>query len=140
MGLVWADVRRVLEDPGELQARGERLAKRLAAKQGERDRYVRICAQGHISEVEQDAYLMDLNNQTDNLRLLLASVEEDTTEAFGKRKQLVGLLAKSISPGKKQEDGRAEIQIPYRFGPPLASDTESDYELSMSVFKNGSRS
>jgi hypothetical protein len=48
----------------------------------------------------------------------LAEVEEDTTEASGKRKQLVGLLVESISPGKRQQDGRAELPITYRFGPP----------------------
>jgi site-specific DNA recombinase len=92
-GLVWADVRRFIEDPGEvlervreqigdddgageeLEAHREELAKRLAAKQAEKDRYVRAYAQGHISEEELDVYLADLKNQTDNLRLLLGSVE-----------------------------------------------------------------
>jgi hypothetical protein len=68
----------------------------------------------------------------------LAEVEEDTPEAFGKRKQLVRLLVESISLGKRQQDGRAEVQITYRFGPPPASETESD--PSTSVLKNGSLS
>jgi site-specific DNA recombinase len=94
-GLVWADVRRFIEDPGtvlervreqlgsddgdgeELEARREELAKRLAAKQAEKDRYVRAYAQEHISEEELDVYLTDLKNQTDNLRLLLGSVDAD---------------------------------------------------------------
>jgi site-specific DNA recombinase len=93
-GLVWADVRRFVEDPGEvlervreqlggdgategLEERREELAKRLAAKQAEKDRYVRTYAQGHISEEELDLYLTDLKNQTDNLRLLLESVEAE---------------------------------------------------------------
>jgi site-specific DNA recombinase len=94
-GLVWADVRRFIEDPGEvlervreqiggdygadeeLEARREELAKRLAGKQAEKDRYVRAYAQEHISEEELDVYLADLKNQTDNLRLLLSSVEAD---------------------------------------------------------------
>jgi site-specific DNA recombinase len=186
--LVWSDVRRFLENPGEvlerlreqhdsaddageLEARRKELAKRLGAKQAEKDRYVRTYAQGYISEEELDVYLMDLKNQSDNLRLLLASieaelsesqkqtaladtthawllslgrrlaeVEEDTLEAFGERKELVRLLVESISLGKRQADGRAEVQITYRFGPPPALEAESDYELSMSVFKNGSRS
>jgi site-specific DNA recombinase len=186
--LVWSDVRRFLEDPGEilerlreqhdasddageLEARRKELAKRLAAKQAEKDRYVRAYAQGHISEEELDTYLVELKKQIDNLRVLLASievelserrertaltdtthawllslrqrleeVEDDTPEGFEKRKQLVGLLVESISLGKsQQQEGRAEVQITYRFGPPPASDTESD-ELSMPVVKNGSRS
>ncbi len=70
----------------------------------------------------------------------LAEVEEDTPEGFEKRKQLVGLLVGSISLGKSQQEGRAEIQITYRFGPPPDSDAESEEDLSMSVVKNGSRS
>jgi DNA repair exonuclease SbcCD ATPase subunit len=185
---VWSDVRRFLEDPGEilerlreqhdaandaeeLGARKKELAKRLAAKQAEKDRYVRAYAQGHISEEELDAYLVELKKQIDNLRVLLASieaklserrertaltdtthawllslrqcldeVEEDTREGFEKRKQLVGLLVESISLGKSQQERRAEVQITYRFGPPPASDTESEEDLSMPVVKNGSRS
>jgi hypothetical protein len=186
--LVWSDVRRFLKNPGEvlerlreqhdaaddggeLEARRKELAKRLAAKQAEKDRYVRAYAQGHISEEELAVYVADLKNQTDNLRFLLTSVEaelsqrpertaltdttrawllslrrrlaeieEDTPEAFGKRKQLVGLLVESISLGKSQQEGRAEVQITYRFGPPPASDAESEEDVSMPVVKNGSRS
>jgi site-specific DNA recombinase len=67
--LVWSDVRRFVEDPGEIlerlreqhdaaddaeefEARSKELARRLAAKQAEKDRYVRAYAQGHISEEE----------------------------------------------------------------------------------------
>ena len=98
--LVWQDVKRFLENPGEilkrvreqlrsnddteqLTQRRESLAKRLATKQSEKDRYVRLYAQGHISESELETYLADLKNQTDNLRLLIASVE---TELSQKRK------------------------------------------------------
>ncbi len=96
-GLVWADVRRFLNDPGkvlerlrdelgdegyteELDARKDELSKRLAARQAEKDRYVRAYAQGHISEDELGAYLADLKNQLDNLRLLLASVEGEVSQ------------------------------------------------------------
>ena len=185
--LVWSDVRCFLKDPGEilqrlreqhhaaddaegLEARGKELAKRLAAKHAEKDRYVRAYAQEHISEEELDAYLAALKKQTDNLRILLASteaelserqgrtaltdtthawllalrrrlaeVEEDTPEGFEKRKQLVGLLVESISLGRSQQEGRAEVQITYRFGPPPGSDGETD-GLSMPHFKNGNRS
>lgn len=92
---MWADVRRFIEDPGEvlervrkqlgsdngagekLEARREELTKRLVAKQAEKDRYVRAYAQEHISEEELDVYIADLKNQTDNLRLLLRSVDAD---------------------------------------------------------------
>lgn len=96
-GLVWADVRRFLNDPGEvlerlrdelgdegdteeLDARKDELSKRLAARQAEKNRYVRAYAQGHISEDELGAYLTDLENQLDNLRLLLASVEGEVSQ------------------------------------------------------------
>jgi hypothetical protein len=84
--LVWSDVRCFLEDPGEvlervrkqlgsednateLEARRDELAKRLASRQAEKDRYVRTYAQGHISEEELDVNLADLKNQTNSLRL-----------------------------------------------------------------------
>ena len=90
--LVWTDVRRFLNDPGEvlerlrdelgdegdteeLDARKAELSKRLATRQAEKDRYVRAYAQGHISEDEFGVYLADIKNQLDNLRLLLDSVE-----------------------------------------------------------------
>jgi site-specific DNA recombinase len=96
-GLVWGDVRRFLKDPGEvlermraqlgsedtgeeLEARRVELERRLAGKQAEKDRYVRAYAQEHISEEELDLYLADLKNQTDNIRLLLASVEADLSQ------------------------------------------------------------
>jgi hypothetical protein len=66
----------------------------------------------------------------------LDEIEEDTPEGFEKRKQLVGLLVGSISLGKSQESGRAEVQITYRFGPPLVSDAESD-DSFMPGLKNG---
>ena len=86
--LVWSDVRCFLEDPGEvlervrkqlgsednateLEARRDELAKRLASRQAEKDRYVRTYAQGHISEEELDVNLADLKNQTNSLRLSL---------------------------------------------------------------------
>jgi len=186
--LVWADVRRFLEDPGEvlervreqhdseddteeLEARRDDLAKRLAARQAEKDRYVRTYAQGHISEEELEVYLADLKNQTSNLRLLLESVEaelsqrrqqvvladtthawllslrrhlteveQDTPEAFRERRRLVELLVESISVGK-QDDGRAEIQITYRFGPPPAPGLSEAAEDSSVVHpKKGSLS
>jgi hypothetical protein len=97
--LVWADVRRFLNDPGEviarvrnelgdegyteeLDARKAELSKRLAARQAEKDRYVRAYTQGHISEDELGVYMADLKNQLDNLRLLLDSVEGELSQKW----------------------------------------------------------
>jgi multidrug efflux pump subunit AcrA (membrane-fusion protein) len=68
------------DDTEELEARHADLTKRLATKHKERDRYIRPCAQGYITEGELDGYLADLRTQTDNLRLLLESVEADLTQ------------------------------------------------------------
>ena len=63
----------------------ERARSALAAKQAEKDRYVRLYAQAHISEDELAVYMADLKNQIDNLRLLLSSVEaEISTAACGR--------------------------------------------------------
>lgn len=166
--LVWRDIKQFLENPGEalervreqragaddngeLEARHADLSKRLAAKQAEKDRYVRAYAQGHISEEELETYLLDLKNQIGNLRLLIdaaeadlsrkqadelaarstegwllalrrrtAEVEEDTEEAYLKRRELTQLLVERIDVGR-DEEGRAQARITYRFGPPEAS-------------------
>ncbi len=95
--LVWSDVKRFVTNPGEvlehvreqlqdegdtedLGARLEGLERRLTAKQGEKDRYVRLYAQGHISEDELEAYLADLKNQIGNLRLLIEATEADLSQ------------------------------------------------------------
>ena len=95
--LVWSDVKRFVTDPGEvlervrdqlqdegdtedLSARLKGLEKRLVAKQGEKDRYVRLYAQGHISEGELETYLADLRNQMGNLRLLIQASEADIAQ------------------------------------------------------------
>ncbi|HEV2741628.1 MAG TPA: recombinase zinc beta ribbon domain-containing protein, partial [Rubrobacter sp.] len=176
--LVWQDVRQFLEDPGEtlrrvreqrasgaadatgeLEARHADLGRRLAAKQAEKDRYVKLYAQGHISKQELETYLLDLKNQIGNLRLLveaaeadlsqkqddalaarnteawlltlgkrLAEVEENTDEAFEKRRTLVKLLVERIDVGRG-EDGRTRVRTTYRFGPPgeSAEQEESDF-------------
>jgi hypothetical protein len=95
--VVWADIRSFLENPGEtlervrqhlassddadeLEARHAVLSKRLATKRQERDRYIRLCAQGYITEGKLDAYLADLRTQTENLGLLLGAVEGDLAQ------------------------------------------------------------
>ena len=74
------------------------------------------------------------------LRERIAEVE-DTEEAFRARRQLVKLLAQSITVGKRyEEDGGVEVRITYRFGPPSPPPAESRGALSIPSLKNGSRS
>jgi Recombinase zinc beta ribbon domain len=165
--LVWQDARGFLENPGEvlervreqleagdqadeLEERLSSLQKRLTSKQAERERATRLYMRGLVSEEEADVLLADLKNQTDNLRLLISSVEtdlskkaeskmmaasteawlmalrervaeveEDTAEAFEKRRELVKLLVEKIT-ADRDEDGRVKVDITYRFGPPEA--------------------
>ena len=93
-GIVWDDVRRFLENPGEvlerareqaaespetgeLSERREELARRLSQKHKERDRWLHLYAQGHISDEELETHLTELRAQLDNLKLLLEFVEGD---------------------------------------------------------------
>jgi site-specific DNA recombinase len=163
---VWADVRSFLKNPGEvlervreqmggdddgageLEARHTDLEKRIAAKQAEKDRFVRLYAQGHISEEELEVYLADLKNQTENLRLLADSVGADlsqqresreiaeTTHAWlvTLRERLSEVEAETEEAYRarrrlvelfvagiavgRKGDGSPKIEITYRFGPP----------------------
>jgi len=167
-GLVWQDIRRFVENPGEvlnqvreqleggeraetLEQRLESLEKRLAGKQAERDRAMRLYTRGLASEEETEVLLADLKNQADNLRLLisatkadlstveedrlvarnteawlltlrknLAEVEQDTDEAFRKRRELVKLLVGKIT-ADRDEAGHTRMHITYRFSPPEPS-------------------
>jgi site-specific DNA recombinase len=162
--LVWADVRSFLKNPGEvlqrvreqlaedregedLEERHASLTRRLAAKQDEKSRYVKLYAQGHLDEEELEVQLADLKNQVENMKLLISSVEADlarkhenkmvaettevwlltlrknlseverhTADAFEKRRELTKLLVEKITVGRN-EDGRARVDITYRFGP-----------------------
>ena len=92
--LVWSDVRSFLKNPEEileraraelaedtesedLEQRHASLTRRLAAKQAEKGRYVKLYAQGHLDEEELEVHLVDLKNQVENLRLLISSVEAE---------------------------------------------------------------
>jgi site-specific DNA recombinase len=172
--LVWQDVKQFIENPGEvlervkeqlkdesditaeLSTRHEDLVKRLTTKQAEKDRYVRLYAQGHLAESELETYLADLKNQTDNIKLLIesvdadlshrrehtelartthawlvtlreriAEVEEDTAEAYKKRKQLVRLLVQGVAL-ENDESRQTKVRITYRFDPPPAQRTNED--------------
>ena len=52
-----------------------------------------------------------------SLRGNLEEVEADTEEAFAKRRELVILLVEKIA-ASRDEEGRAKVDITYRFGPP----------------------
>ena len=47
----------------------------------------------------------------------LAEVEGDSIEAFQKRRELVELLVEKIT-ADRDEDGRARVNVTYRFGSP----------------------
>jgi predicted RNase H-like nuclease (RuvC/YqgF family) len=68
-------------DNEDLDARLKALEKRLAAKQAERDRYIKLYAQGHITERELEIYLADLKNQIDNVRMLIEATEVDLSQS-----------------------------------------------------------
>jgi site-specific DNA recombinase len=165
--LVWQDIRGFVENPGEVLERvkeqmeerrtqtgelEERLAsltKRLATAQGEKDKYVKLYAAGHLDEEELETHLLDLKNRISNLRMLIESAEadlareeqdataakstamwltslrgnlealaEDTDEAWHGRRELVEQLVERITVSRA-EDGRAKVQIAYRFAPPV---------------------
>ena len=88
--------------------------------------------------VERTALTESAHTWLLSLRRRLAEVEKDKPEAFRERKQLVELLVETVSVGK-QDDGRREKQVTYRFGPPSVSRV-SEEALSVVHRKNGSLS
>jgi hypothetical protein len=119
-------------------------------EQGEKDRYVRLYAQGHITEDELETYLSDLKNQIGNLRLLIEATEgdlaqrreraqiADTTVAWLKvLRERVSEVEEDTPEAfyKRQQlvrllveqvtlhrEGKdTTVEITYRFGPPDAS-------------------
>lgn len=166
---MWSDVKRFIPNHGgalravreQLQDEGDTeylstslmgLEKRLAAKQGEKDRYVRLYARDHISEDELETYLADLKNQISNLRLLIGATEADlaqrreraqvadTTVAWLKVLQERAEEVEDDTPEafiKRQqlvrllvegirlgrdEDGETTVEVTYRFGPPKSAE------------------
>jgi site-specific DNA recombinase len=166
-GLVWQDIRTFVENPGEvlervkkqmeeqqgqadeIEQRRASLAKRLATVQGEKDKFVRLYAAGHLDDQELETHLLDLKNRISNLTLLIEAaevslareeqdaaaakstaawlaslrermeeLEEDTEEAWRDRRELVEHLVEGITVGRA-EDGRAKVQITYKFAPPV---------------------
>ena len=56
------------------------LTGRLAAKQEEKARYLSLYAKGHVDEEELEVFMADLKNQTENLKLLVTSVDSDLAQ------------------------------------------------------------
>jgi hypothetical protein len=172
-GVVWDDVRRFLSDPGavlervreqmgdgdasaELEERHTDLTKRLARKHKDRDCWLHLYAQGHISDAELEIHLADLRAQLDNLKLLLESVEDEleaqrghvevaeTAEAWpmtlSERVKEIEEDAPEAYQKRRQlvkllverilvgrdENGSTSVRITYCFGPPEPSGDVDD--------------
>ena len=171
-GIVWADVKGFLSDPGEvlervrtqlededghteLEARLASLCRKLTAVEEEKARLIRSYTKGTIEESELEIALPEVRNRIQNLQLLigsvesdlaareqdrlaaqntetwlrkladnLAEVEDDTPEAFKRRRELVRLLVEKITVGR-DEDGHTWTEITYRFAPPNGAVVES---------------
>jgi site-specific DNA recombinase len=165
--LVWQDIRGFVENPGEvlerareqmeerhaqtgeLEERRTSLRKRLAATQGEKDKYVKLYAAGHLEEEELETHLSDLKNRVSNLKMLLEATEADlsreeqeTAAAQNATSWLLSLRAGLSALEKdtdeawqkrrelvtqlveritvsRTEDGRPKAHIAYRFAPPI---------------------
>jgi site-specific DNA recombinase len=90
---IWEDVRSFLRNPGEtlrrvreqmqtdtpieVEERRADLARRLADKRAERERWLRLYTRGAIDEVELDTHLHTLRSEMDALELLLQGVEDE---------------------------------------------------------------
>jgi hypothetical protein len=163
--LVWADVRCFLENPGalikrvreqlaeyqeggDLEERHASLTRRLAAKQAEKSRYVKLYGQGHIDDEELEVHVSDLRNRVENLKLLIASVEsdlatkEENTLVAASTEAWLRTLKKNLADAEQDteeawasrrelakllvekiaishtDEGRTKVDITYRFGPP----------------------
>jgi hypothetical protein len=132
----------------EFSARLKSLRYRLAAKQSEKDRYIRLYAQRHISEGELETYLGDLRNQLGNLRLLIEATEanlsqrreraeladtiyawlitlrervsevEEDTPEGFSKRQQLVRLLVDGITVGRGENGETAVSVTYRFGPP----------------------
>jgi site-specific DNA recombinase len=136
------------DDSDELEERRSSLKKRLVEAESELDRLVNLYATGEIDTAWLTTHVRDREARIENLKLLITSVESDiasrvqdrlaaeqtktwlrkladnlaevegdTPEAFQKRRELVQLLVEKIT-ADRDEDGRARVNMTYRFGPP----------------------
>ena len=137
----------------ELEGRLASLTKCLATAQGEKDRYVKLYAVGHLDEEELEIYLLDLKNRISNLKMLkesasadLASEEQEAAAAKSTAMWLASLrgnldtLEEDIEEmwdGPRElveelveritvsrtEDGRTKVHIAFKFAPPVQATT-----------------
>jgi site-specific DNA recombinase len=136
------------DNHAELEERHISLKRRLAEAEGELDRLLNLYATGEIDAEWLTTHVRDREGRIEHLKLLIASVESDiasriqdrlaaeqtetwlraladnltevegdSIEAFQKRRELVELLVEKIT-ADRDEDGRARINVTYRFGPP----------------------
>jgi site-specific DNA recombinase len=173
--LVWDDIRAFVENPGEvlellraegfdtdvsvneLEVRRSDLTRRLAAKNAEKDRYVRTYAQGHITEEELSDYMVDIKNQISNLGLLISSVEDDLarlgesshkvqsaadwllalregvsdveadTPEAFQKRRELVRLLVETITVDRDETDQPRVEITYRFGPPPGDSPEDSF-------------
>jgi DNA invertase Pin-like site-specific DNA recombinase len=120
-----------------------------ATAQGEKDRYVKLYAAGHLDEEELEIHLLDLKNRISNLKMLIESAEtdlareeQDATAAKSTATWLTSLRGNLEAleedtdeawHGRRElveelveritvsrtEDGRAKVHIAYKFAPPV---------------------
>jgi site-specific DNA recombinase len=165
--LVWQDIRGFVENPGEvlervkeqmeerhsqageLEERLTSLTKRLASAQGEKDKYIKLYAAGHLEEEELETHLLDLKNRISNLKMLIEAAEadldreeQDATAAKSTAMWLTSLrgslealeedtdeawhdrreLVEQLVERitvSRTEDGRSKVHIAYMFAPPV---------------------
>jgi hypothetical protein len=98
----------------QLAARHADLSKRLVTKHQERDRYIRLCARGYITEGELDTYLADLRTRRES-RALVGGRRGYSEEAFRARRQMVRLLVEGIVIEDKRKEDELRVRITYRF-------------------------
>ena len=168
-GLVWQDIRGFVENPGEvlervkeqmeerrwqageLEQRLASLTKRLAAARGEKEKYVKLYAAGHLDEEELETHLLDLKNRISNLKVLIKSAEaglareeQDAAAARSTAMWLTSLRgnlealeedSEEAWHGRRElveqlveritvsrnEQGQAKVHIAYKFAPPVQS-------------------
>jgi len=64
------------------------------------------------------------------LKKSLSDVEQDTDEAFEKRRELAKLLVERIVVSRNEADNRMKVDITYRFGPPAEATSVLDVQNS----------
>jgi site-specific DNA recombinase len=92
--------------------------------------------EAELSTVEEDR-LVARNTEAWllTLRKNLVEVEQDSDEAFRKRRELVKLLIEKISAGRG-EDGRLRVNISYRFSPPEPSSSAGSLDGVRDFFRS----